>query len=201
MHSYSRALYSIRVLADVIVIVASYYLTVEFLISFSKYAFDTNAFFLLFFLLFVWMYSTKVTGLYDEFRGRYFTEEVVAIVKNVFVLAISTIVILFLLKDKTLSRQFVILFVGVTLALLTIEKFFLRVNLEHIRKRGRNLRHLLIIGAGNVGKNFYESIKDNPHFGFNIIGFIDDEKKTFLNGKYLGKINDLENLLGSKAGR
>ena len=195
MHSYSRALYSIRVLADVIVIVASYYLTVEFLISFSKYAFDTNAFFLLFFLLFVWMYSTKVTGLYDEFRGRYFTEEVVAIVKNVFVLAISTIVILFLLKDKTLSRQFVILFVGVTLALLTIEKFFLRVNLEHIRKRGRNLRHLLIIGAGNVGKNFYESIKDNPHFGFNIIGFIDDEKKTFLNGKYLGKINDLENLL------
>ena len=86
------------------------------------------------------MYSTKVTGLYDEFRGRYFTEEIVAIVKNVFILAISTIVILFLLKDKTLSRQFVVLFVGVTLIMLTVEKLIMRLNLEIIRKKGRNLK-------------------------------------------------------------
>ncbi len=122
MKSFSKVLYSVRVLADIIVIILSYYLTVEFLITFTKYAFDTNAFFLLFFLLSVWMYSTKVTGLYDEFRGRYFSEEIVTIIKNVFVLAISTIVILFLLKDQTLSRQFVILFVGVTLLMLTAEK-------------------------------------------------------------------------------
>ena len=194
-NNYSRFIYLVRILADVTVIVVSYYLTVEFLITYTKYAFDTNAFFLLFFLLFIWMYSTKVTGLYDEFRGRYFSEEIVTIVKNVFILAISTIVILFLLKDKTLSRQFVVMFVGVTLIMLTSEKYLLRINLEHLRKKGRNLRHLLIIGAGNVGKNFYESIKDNPHFGFNIVGFVDDEKKTFLNGKYLGKIKDLDSVL------
>ncbi len=195
MQSSSKLLYSIRILADIIVIVVSYYVTVEFLITFTKYAFDSNAFFLLFFLIFIWMYSTKVTGLYDEFRGRYFTEEIVTIIKNVFVLAISTIVMLFLLKDKTLSRQFVVLFVGVNLILLTLEKFLLRVNLSLIRKKGRNMRNMLIIGAGNVGKNFYESIKDNPHFGFNIIGFVDDEKKTFLNGKYLGKIEELDVVL------
>ncbi len=195
MQGYGRLLYTVRILADIIVIIVAYYLTVEFLITFTKYAFDTNAFFLLFFLLSVWMYSTKVTSLYDEFRGRYFSEEIIAIVKNVFILAISTIVMLFVLKDQTLSRQFVVIFVGVTLVMLTVEKLIIRLNLGIIRKNGRNLRHLLIIGAGNVGKNFYESIKDNPHFGFNIIGFVDDEKKTFLNGKYLGKIEDLDTVL------
>ncbi len=59
----------------------------------------------------------------------------------------------------------------------------------------------MIIGAGNVGKNFYESIKDNPHFGFNIVGFVDDEKKTFLNGKYLGEIEDLDTVLDAAKSR
>ncbi len=195
MQTYRKIVYSIRIAVDIAIIIISYFLSVDFIKTFTSYTFTTNSFFLLFFLLVVWMYSTKITGLYDEFRGRYFTEELVAIIKNVFVLAISTIVMLFLLKDESLSRQFVIIFVGIILVLLTLEKLLFRLNLSLIRRKGRNLRSLLIIGAGNVGKNFYEAIKDNPHFGFNIIGFIDDDKKTFLNGKYLGKIKDLDTVL------
>ena len=49
-----------------------------------------------------------------------------------------------------------------------------------------------------TGKNFYDSIFDNPHFGYRIIGFLDDKRKTFLNGKYLGKIDELDNVLSNE---
>jgi len=55
-----------------------------------------------------------------------------------------------------------------------------------------------MIGAGDVGKEFYETIKSSPHFGYRLIGFLDDEEKPFLNGKYLGKISELDNLLGTR---
>jgi len=29
----------------------------------------------------------------------------------------------------------------------------------------------------------------NPHFGYRILGFLDDKGKSFLNGKYLGNKN------------
>jgi len=56
----------------------------------------------------------------------------------------------------------------------------------------------LIIGAGEVGQDFYQSIRSNPHFGYKLVGFLDDNEKTLLNGKYLGKIDRLEQVLNTK---
>jgi putative colanic acid biosysnthesis UDP-glucose lipid carrier transferase len=67
-----------------------------------------------------------------------------------------------------------------------------------LRKRGRNLRNLLIIGAGEVGTDFRDAIIKNSHFGYKIIGFLDDKAKASLNGYYLGKINDLDNILSHR---
>jgi putative colanic acid biosynthesis UDP-glucose lipid carrier transferase len=82
-----------------------------------------------------------------------------------------------------------------SLIILSSAKFILRKFLIFIRRKGRNLRSLLIIGAGEVGKNFFDTISDNPHFGYRIVGFLDDKPKAFLNGQYLGKINELDNIL------
>ena len=66
------------------------------------------------------------------------------------------------------------------------EKYFFRVVLRSLRKAGRNLRGLLIVGAGELGYDFYESVVENPQFGYRIVGFLDDIDKDFLNGQYLG---------------
>jgi putative colanic acid biosynthesis UDP-glucose lipid carrier transferase len=57
---------------------------------------------------------------------------------------------------------------------------------------------LLIIGAGNLGYKFSESIANKVHFGYNVIGFLDDEPKPYLDGKYLGNIDELNKVLSSK---
>ena len=80
---------------------------------------------------------------------------------------------LFLLKEYRLSRVFIIAFSISLLVLLSIDKILFRYILSVIRIKGRNLRNLLIVGAGEVGESgscrIYETIKENPHFGYRII--------------------------------
>jgi putative colanic acid biosynthesis UDP-glucose lipid carrier transferase len=54
---------------------------------------------------------------------------------------------------------------------------------------------MLIVGAGPVGQQFYNLIEKHPHFGYKLVGFLDDSIKPSINGKYLGKINQLEMVL------
>jgi putative colanic acid biosynthesis UDP-glucose lipid carrier transferase len=146
----------------------------------------------------VWFISSKSNGLYDEFRSRNFSFELIAITKNLFATTISLIIIVFIIKESVFSRLFILYFSVTALILLTTERYILRLILNFMRKMGRNIRSLLIVGAGEVGKDFYDIIYDNPHFGYKIIGFLDDKVKTFLNGQYLGTIGELDNVLATK---
>lgn len=185
-----QSLLIIRIYADVFVLfVSAFFATLMSLHPFKIH----NSHLLLFVsLLFIFLFSGKATNLYDEFRSRNFSFELVSILKNVLIQSLSAIVILFFLKDQSLSRTFVVVYSTILFILLGLEKYAFRSILEILRKRGRNLRSVLIIGAGNIGRQFYDSIKGNPHFGYKLLGFLDDEKKPYLNGQYLGPISNLE---------
>jgi Undecaprenyl-phosphate glucose phosphotransferase len=58
-----------------------------------------------------------------------------------------------------------------------------------LRRKGKNIRNLLIIGAGEVGKNFKETITHNPDFGYHFIGFLDD---TIKDDEVIGNLNQLD---------
>ena len=198
MHIYRTSLYLFRVFLDVILIIAVF--IVSAIISLPAFSFfdKTNAEFLLLCLLIIYFFSSRTTGLYDEFRSRNYSYELLLIVKNICVQVVSVIVILFLLKESELSRYFVFIYSGLLLILLGLSKYLVRRLLIAFRMKGRNIRKLLIIGAGEVGRDFYELSLKNPHFGYKIIGFLDDKSKTFLNGQYLGKISELEKVLNQK---
>lgn len=187
-----QSLLIIRIYADVFVLfVSAFFATLMSLHPFKIH----NSHLLLFVsLLFIFLFSGKATNLYDEFRSRNFSFELVSILKNVLIQSLSAIVILFFLKDQSLSRTFVVVYSTILFILLGLEKYAFRSILEILRKRGRNLRSVLIIGAGNIGRQFYDSIKGNPHFGYKLLGFLDDEKKPYLNGQYLGPISRLEDI-------
>ena len=189
------SLYLTRIFFDIILLIVSFLLSAYLSVKDYNFLKNVNAQFLLLALLVVWYFSSKSTELYDDFRSRNFSHELITLIRNIFIQIISAIIILFLLKEGRLSRYFIILFSIISLILISTEKFILRRVLNYMRKKGRNIRSLLIIGAGEVGKSFYDSISENPHFGYNIIGFLDDKAKTFLNGQYLGKIDELDNIL------
>lgn len=46
--------------------------------------------------------------------------------------------------------------------------------------------------------SFYSTIVTNPHFGYRLVGFLDDQPKDTLNGQYLGPVHGLERVLAEK---
>ncbi len=158
----------------------------------------SNHYFLLSCLVVTWFFSSQSIKLYNDFRSRSFSLEILAVFKMVFIQFISAIIVLYLLDEIFLSRTFSFVFSALLFISLSIHKFLFRKTLYYLRKKGRNLRNVLIVGAGDVGKNFYDFLKNNPHFGYHIAGFLDNEKRAWLNGQYLGAVENLEEILTKK---
>lgn len=162
--------------------------------SFKNYI-TTEQVFISLVLSIIWYFSANIYGVYDEFRSRDFSFELISILKNCSIQLISFIGLFFLFKEASLRRIIVIIYPLSLFIIISSYRFFFRRFLNTIRKKGRNIRSVLIIGAGEVGIDFYHSIVENPHFGYRVVGFLDDARKMILNGKYLGPIEKLEEIL------
>ena len=187
---YRKSIYFVRIFADIIVIIAAFIISAN--LSYPEFNFyaNDNSQFLLLVILLIWLFSTKSTGLYDEFRSRNISLEIITVIKNILAVLISSMITLFLLKEYRLSRVFIIAFSISLLVLLSIDKILFKYILNVIRIKGRNLRNLLIVGVGQVGESgncrIYKTIKENPHFGYRIMGFLDDKIRLSLSRQQVG---------------
>jgi putative colanic acid biosynthesis UDP-glucose lipid carrier transferase len=68
--------------------------------------------------------------------------------------------------------------------------------LKKLRQKGINLRRILILGTGEVAKNFRKLIKQNPDFGYRVVGFLGTNDES--NDEFLGEYTKLEEILLSK---
>jgi putative colanic acid biosynthesis UDP-glucose lipid carrier transferase len=99
---------------------------------------------------------------------------------------------IFFVKEFLFTRNFIAINGILLAALVILKQFLFKYSLRLIRKRGRNVRKLLIIGTGEVGQKFKSLLIDNPEFGYEIAGFIDGDEGTNSNPNALGKITELE---------
>jgi putative colanic acid biosynthesis UDP-glucose lipid carrier transferase len=81
--------------------------------------------------------------------------------------------------------------------LLPLEKLLIRIVFKKLFNSGNYSRKVLIVGAGKNGMNFYESCVASHQYGYQLTGFLDDEKQPQLNGEYLGKTGDIEKIIAS----
>ena len=125
--------------------------------------------------LFVWHLAFSGFGLYHSRRLGDRRSEVFDVLKaaslgSVIVCAGS---IAFRL---TLARPlFFIVFWLVSTVTAICSRLVLRVVLASIRKRGRNLRDVLVVGTNGRALSFVKKILAHPELGYRVIGFVDQE--------------------------
>lgn len=183
---------------DIILVILIYYVSSYVSVVHVITNWNLSSVFLLFLLVFLWVLISVSVGLYDEFRARNFTYEVIALIKCIIPQGLLIIVFSFMFVEISISRIFLLIYLCLLLSVFLAEKYFVRTILQLLRTKGRNLRFILIVGAGEVGESFYSVIKENAQFGYHTIGFIDDHEKTMCNGLFLGKINKLDEILSTK---
>lgn len=149
-------------------------------------------------LNFIWYFFSNVIDFYDDYNIRNFSYQFIKIIRNVTVQVLASVIFIFLVKENLFTRNFIILYGVLLTVLVSIRTQAVKYSIIKIRGKGKNIRNLLIVGAGEIGTNFYESILKRNHFGFNLTGFLDDEYNEENALTILGKINDLDKVISER---
>jgi exopolysaccharide biosynthesis polyprenyl glycosylphosphotransferase len=74
------------------------------------------------------------------------------------------------------NRQLLFTFWLLASASLFAWRWMKREALRRVRLHGRNIRHVIIAGAGPRGQHLADILHDRPELGFNLLGFVDNVK-------------------------
>ncbi|HEY5308134.1 MAG TPA: sugar transferase, partial [Casimicrobiaceae bacterium] len=115
------------------------------------------------------------TGLYRPERGASVVEDLRALVYGWLTLVAIGVLAVFATKTGDLySRVWVGLWIGAGLLLQIAMRLGLRLTLRILRRRGYNLRHICIVGAGDLGREVVARLRRAPWTGLHLRGFYDD---------------------------
>ena len=124
-------------------------------------------------LILLWLALSHSFGLYESKRLPRRRNEAF----DVFKATTLTTAILFaagvLFHWKTTSLLFLSVFWLMSTLTVVLSRWVLRFALQEIRLRGRNVRHILIVGTNPRALQFADSLRANPALGYRVVGFVD----------------------------
>ncbi len=104
--------------------------------------------------------------------------------------------------DFTYSRLFLAIFAVADAVFVSIMRYAIVSALARIRRSGGNLQRVLVVGAGNLGRQVVERLNAHTEYGFTVVGFLDDDPGRqgcdFHGAPVLGTTQDLERTVAEK---
>ena len=199
-----RTLNRFHVLIDGIVIALSYVLSyaIKFLsplASLEKFHLPFDMYMMaLPFLVIGYLILYHQFDLYNSKRASGRKREFINIIKANLVGLVAFIVVLYILRQQDFSRTMLMIFCGVNIFMSTLFRNIVRQLLRYFRRKGFNLKYLLLIGYSKSAEAYINRIRLNPQWGYVVRGILDDrvERGTVYKGvKVLGTIANLEFIL------
>jgi Undecaprenyl-phosphate glucose phosphotransferase len=151
----------------------------------------------------IWPIVFYFHGLYQIRRGQSRVEEFFSLfVANLLAVVLLAGIMTFWrparepgsLEPFTYSRAFLVLFFGVGVLLVATTRFSIRAALRSRRRRGKNLRRILVVGAGAIGREITERLVAHRELGFEVVGFLDDDPglacSSFFGVPVVGRVAD-----------
>ena len=101
---------------------------------------------------------------------------------------------LYLIKMIDFSMWMLFYFYVLNVVLETVARNLIRYFLRNIRKKGYNLKHIVLVGYSRAAEEYIDRILENPQWGYKVRGILDDniEAGTEYRGiKVIGRIDNL----------
>ena len=198
------------IIIDAILIVGAYFLAYPLrfrvLSSFGPFALQKGEGFLKFseyaqniiFLLPGYLIIYNMCGLYKPKRGhsriRVIGNLLEANVLGIFYFAF----IIFVMKKSDISRSFYGIFGALNLTFGLGLRLVSGKILRAFRRKGKNLKHVLLVGYSRAAEGFIDRVKQNPEWGYWIHGILDDNlvlDTDYKGVKVTGAVLDLEDII------
>jgi len=166
-----------RVIDFIVVIscgLATYYMQSNFAVNVEEPTRDH-----LIVLLYTGFLSLLVFPLFDiytSWRGRSFLHQTRMLLGAWVTVIMLVMLLMFLLEmDAGFSREWFVVWVGVTFSILVLTRKTSFALLEALRKRGFNHKRIVVIGAGELGKEVVSRVKQSDWIGIDVLAFFDDD--------------------------
>ena len=198
------------IVLDAMLIVGAYFLAYPLrfrvLTAFKPFALQEGERFLAFaiyarkiiFLLPGYLVIYGISGLYKPRRGhsriRVIGNLIEANLLGIFYFAF----LIFIQKENDISRWFYLIFGALNLIFGLALRYVISKVLRTIRRRGKNLKHVLLVGYSRATEGYIDRIKQNPEWGYWIHGILDDNvvlDTDYKGIKVMGSILDLGQII------
>ena len=113
-------------------------------------------------------------GLYKPYRKQRFYRECERIAVANLLGMIIILSILYAVRSVDFSRIMLGLFYLISTGGMIVERGIIRYSLRSMRKKGINIKHIIVVGAGKLGQTFIDKVNSDPHMGYQIFGYVDD---------------------------
>ena len=137
-------------------------------------------------------------NLYTPKRATLRRYEIINIIQANVIGMIGFVVVLYIIKMIHFSRMMILLFFVINVVLTTVFRSLLRLLLEYFRRKGYNIKYILMVGYSRAAEEYINRVCNNPQWGYVIRGILDDHVPagTLYRGvKVLGTIDNLEIIL------
>jgi exopolysaccharide biosynthesis polyprenyl glycosylphosphotransferase len=163
-------------------------------------------------LLLVFLYVVLWVGL-ALYKNLYSSKRTVTLPREVLdvcwvtTVAVAVAVVIpraLIFRGGEINREFIAIFWTLSLCSQVLLRVVVRTTLRLLRRHGRNIRRVLIVGSNRRSLRLLQKMGSSPDFGLQAVGYIDDPSGIHpdtLGGVLpaLGGLDDLERLLESEA--
>ncbi|MFO0415762.1 MAG: undecaprenyl-phosphate glucose phosphotransferase [Pseudomonadota bacterium] len=127
---------------------------------------------MLVFIWLIWAFVFRRMGLYRPMRGVRRTRELWVLINSnaLSILLLISMTYLFREKSSQFSRLVFMYFWALATVLTVCERSLLRFVLRELRRKGYNLRYMLIVGAGKVASDMVSRVRLHQELGIQLIG-------------------------------
>lgn len=135
-------------------------------------------------------------GLYRQRLGASWLDEVGSIAVGTTVGIAIMVIAVFYYRPAALSRLMFVYAGALIVVFLSLSHLLEHMLRAQLRRRGIGTERVLVVGAGSLGRMILQNIVAKPNLGFNVVGFVDDERTEDLGRfKALGKLGDITRLI------
>ena len=94
------------------------------------------------------------------------------------------------------SRMLLAWFYLINITLECLFRNFIRLALQHIREKGFNQKHMILVGYSRAAEEYIYRIKANPEWGYDIMGILDDNVQPGMKYRGVEVIGRTEEIAG-----
>ncbi len=141
-----------------------------------------------------------ISKLYAPKRLTRYPKDISTVVRANIVNILLLTLVFFVRRIFDFSRWMLVFYFILSTVFITGKHLMVRCILHNLRNKKHNLRHVLLIGSGNLAAQYYTAIQKNAYLGYHLAGFLSTPDKSptlsLADATCLGQLSKLDELLG-----